>query len=112
VADPETQVSLTLMLGGSTRTEQGSASDAELAAYARADLEAILGLAPQANIETVIRRWSHAVPQYNEALRISWDAARAGWCSRPGRVLFGNYTGQVSIRGMVESVTVLEGLSG
>jgi oxygen-dependent protoporphyrinogen oxidase len=109
VVDEGKWVSLTLMMGGSTRPDQGapSVSDDELRAHVRGDLEALFDLAPGARIETVIRRWPYAVPQYGAELREAWEAARAGWCSRPGRLLFGNYTGQVSVRGMIETVAGL-----
>jgi oxygen-dependent protoporphyrinogen oxidase len=107
VADPAEWVSLTVMLGGSARPEQGSESDDEIAAHVRRDLEAIFDLAPGARIETAIRRWARAVPQYGAPLREAWGQARSGWCAQPGRVLFGNYTGQVSIRGMIETAAEL-----
>lgn len=33
--------------------------------------------------------------------------ARETWCAAPGRMLFGNYTGQVSLRAMIESAAAL-----
>jgi hypothetical protein len=55
----------------------------------------------------VVRRWERAIPLYGDELRAARDAATAGWCSQPGRLLFGNYTGEVSIRGMIERVSKL-----
>lgn len=106
VKDPRKWVSVTLMMGGTGRPEQGAAliSDKELHAHVRKELEALFDLATGARIETLIRRWPAAVPQYNSALSAAWEAARAGWCSVPGRLLFGNFTGQVSIRGMIETL--------
>lgn len=102
----ECWVSMTLMMGGTSRPELAAASisDEELRSHARTDLEALFDLAPGARLETLIRRWPNAVPQYNDLLAAAWDSARTGWCSAPGRLLFGNYTGQVSIRGMIEIV--------
>ena len=40
---------------------------------------------------------------YSTALPAVWRAARETLCAEPGRVLFGNYTGQVSLRGMIET---------
>jgi oxygen-dependent protoporphyrinogen oxidase len=104
VADESRWVSLTAMLGGSVRPELLRASDEEIRTAVRSDLEAILGLAPGAKIETVIHRWERAVPQYNGRLAEAWEMARGGWCSKPGQVIFGNYAGQVSVRGMIETV--------
>lgn len=108
VADEGRWVSMTLMMGGSTGPEIVDAKDAQIQQFVRADLEKIFDLAPGAQVETVIRRWRQAVPQYNEALRTAWDTAKSGWCARPGHVIFGNYTGQVSVRGMIETVSALQ----
>jgi protoporphyrinogen oxidase len=107
VADEARWVSLTVMLGGTARPELVRASDDELLGIVREDLGAILDLAPGARIEAVIHRWERAIPLYDERLRQAWEAARTGWCSRPGRMLFGNYTGQVSVRGMIELTSTL-----
>jgi hypothetical protein len=53
--------------------------------------------------ELVINRWRRAIPQYSTALPSVWRTARESWCAEPGRILFGNYTGQVSLRGMIET---------
>ena len=108
VVDEKTWVSLTLMMGGTGRPELLQSTDSEIQAYARDDLQQIFDLAPGARLETVIHRWERAIPLYDPNLRGAWQAARSGWCARPGRVLFGNYTGQVSIRGMIETVARLE----
>jgi oxygen-dependent protoporphyrinogen oxidase len=102
VTDEGEWVSLTAMLGGSQRPEIFQAGDAELEAVVRSDLEALLDLAPGARIKTVIHRWERAIPQYGESLRAAWASAQGSWCAQPGQILFGNYTGQVSIRGMVD----------
>jgi oxygen-dependent protoporphyrinogen oxidase len=99
--------SLTVMMGGSARPELATFPEDELRRDAREDLEKILGVAPGAKIEMSVNRWTHAVPQYNETLRHVWDAAQAGWCSTPGHLLFANFTGQVSVRGMIETVSEL-----
>jgi hypothetical protein len=37
--------------------------------------------------------------------QLMWTEKQADetWCVAPGRILFGNYRGQVSLRGMIES---------
>jgi NADH dehydrogenase FAD-containing subunit len=54
-------------------------------------------------VRLVISRWRRAIPQYSVTLPAVWQTARETWCAEPGRILFGNYTGQVSLRGMIES---------
>jgi oxygen-dependent protoporphyrinogen oxidase len=107
VTDERRWVSLTLMLGGTVRPELLQAGDREIRDFVRDDLERLYDLAPGAHLETVIHRWERAIPLYGDALGVAWQAARAGWCSQPGRMLFGNYTGQVSIRGMIETASRL-----
>ena len=48
--------------------------------------------------ERVIHRWDRAIPVYGPRLEAAWAAARAGWCAIPGRLIFGNHSGQVSLR--------------
>lgn len=52
--------------------------------------------------EIITKSWGRAVPKYDDHLLHTWEVARESWCAKPGRILFGNYTGQVSIRGMAE----------
>jgi protoporphyrinogen/coproporphyrinogen III oxidase len=94
--------SYTVMLGGTLRPELLEASDSRLHAIIAQTLATGVGLRGEP-LHVEIKRWSRAVPRYDASLTTALQAARAGWCSRPGRVLFGNYTGQVSIRGMIES---------
>ncbi len=51
-------------------------------------------------------RWPRAIPLYDQNLVNAWELARSGWCHQPGHVLAGNATGEVSIRGMIESTAV------
>jgi protoporphyrinogen oxidase len=58
-------------------------------------------------LQLVVNRWPRAIPQYSINLPAVWQTAQAGWCAAPGRVLFGNYTGQVSLRGMIEQAVAM-----
>jgi hypothetical protein len=58
-------------------------------------------------LATIIHRWPSALPQYGTDLPDVWQTAREGWCGQPGQLLFGNYTGQISLRGMIESALAL-----
>lgn len=49
--------------GGQTADHIAQQSDREIARVARAELESILGRLPEAAL-TVVRRWPHALPQY------------------------------------------------
>ncbi|MEO5969404.1 MAG: protoporphyrinogen oxidase [Bdellovibrionia bacterium] len=97
-------VSLTAFLGGEQKPEELKFSDEVIVAMIKEDLEKLFGFRGEIS-GFRIRRWENAVPQYNQYLTELWDAARQGWCSQAGKILFGNYTGQVSIRGMIESAS-------
>jgi hypothetical protein len=54
-----------------------------------------------------VNRHASALPLYSAELVRAWLGLRQSWCAKPGRILFGNYTGQLSIRGMIESMSSL-----
>ncbi|HYX41363.1 MAG TPA: protoporphyrinogen oxidase [Pyrinomonadaceae bacterium] len=101
VQDETRHASFTLLFGGSAQPHWLAASDEEIALAVRAELADILGVCG-APLELVITRQPRGVPQYSAALPQVWQTARATWCAQTGHVLFGNYTGQVSLRGMIE----------
>jgi oxygen-dependent protoporphyrinogen oxidase len=99
--------SFTLMIGGSADRDWVNAKDDAIKAAVQQELNEVLGLRG-APLETIINRWPQAIPQYSIELRQLWACARKTWCTTPGRILFGNYTGQVSLRGMIESAAALQ----
>jgi oxygen-dependent protoporphyrinogen oxidase len=99
VTDPGRHASFTMMLGGSARPELVLLPEAELRALVEREFAALLGARP-AHLE--IHRWERAIPRYDSRLLTVWQRAREGWCAQPGHVLFANWTGQVSLRGMME----------
>lgn len=101
VTDDSKVASFTVMMGGTTQTEWLSVDDEEIERTVRAELGALLGI--EDLLKVVIHRWPAALPQYGCDLPAVWQSARDTWCSQPGRMLFGNYTGQISLRGMIES---------
>ena len=52
------------MGGGATAEALFAASDAEIAAQTRAELEAVLGFTLPPAVVTVVRRWPRSLPQY------------------------------------------------
>jgi protoporphyrinogen oxidase len=91
------------MLGGSSRPELASSDDSEITRLVTLEMQAMLGLRGEL-VEVKIWRQPRAIPRYGQELLDVWSCARESWCARPGRVLFGNYAGQVSLRGMIGSV--------
>jgi oxygen-dependent protoporphyrinogen oxidase len=108
VFDESRHASFTILLGGTSQPQWVSASEKEIKWAVREELAKVLGIDGEP-LELVITRWPRAIPQYSVELPKLWSAARETWCARPGRVLFGNYTGQVSLRGMIESAANLSG---
>ena len=102
VSDEKRYVSFAVLLGGSSHPEWIDATDAEIEEAVRGELAALLGVRGEP-VELVISRWTRAIPRYSVTLPAVWRKARETWCAEPGHILFGNYTGQVSLRGMIES---------
>ena len=102
VFDESRYASFTLLFGGTSQPGWIDAPDEEIRRAVAEELEGLLGISGEP-AELVINRWPRAIPQYSTALPNVWRAARVTWCAAPGRVLFGNYTGQVSLRGMIET---------
>ncbi|MFL6336110.1 MAG: protoporphyrinogen oxidase [Pyrinomonadaceae bacterium] len=102
VFDESRYASFTVLFGGTSQPGWVEASDEEIGRAVSEELEGLLGIRGEP-AELVINRWRRAIPQYSTSLPNVWRAARETWCAEPGRVLFGNYTGQVSLRGMIET---------
>ncbi|HEX8890983.1 MAG TPA: FAD-dependent oxidoreductase [Pyrinomonadaceae bacterium] len=106
VFDESRHASFTILFGGTAQPQWVSASDEEIRWAVREELAKLLGIDGEP-LELVITRWPRAIPQYSTELPRVWTTAGEGWCKQPGRMLFGNYTGQVSMRGMIESAASL-----
>ena len=101
VADDSRFASFTVMMGGTAQPQWLSVSDEEIRQAIKLELATLLGI--REPLAVVIHRWPAALPQYSVDLPAVWDYARQNWCATPGHILFGNYTGQISLRGMIES---------
>ncbi|CAK9249831.1 unnamed protein product [Sphagnum jensenii] len=105
VTDDST-TSLTVMLGGGSDGDILKKPDSEIRDIIKNELFEIFGLRNDP-LEVAIHRWERAVPTYNRHLLDTWTVAEKSWCAIAGHVLFGNYTGQVSLRGMLELASQL-----
>ena len=101
----DTLASFTMMMGGTSDSGWLKADDDQIEETVREELNSLLGI--QDTLSLVIHRWPAALPQYAPDLPYVWECARTTWCATPGRMLFGNYTGQISLRGMIESAAQL-----
>ena len=99
-------ISCTAFLGGSHRPELLADSDHTLIQRIEKDMKSLFGLEGTIS-EYSISRWNRAIPKYNENLMQALELAKTTWCAQEGHILFGNYTGSVSLRGMIESCSKL-----
>ncbi len=105
VTDESHFASFTVMMGGTAQPHWLAASDDEIWQAIKLELSTLLGI--REPLAVTIHRWPAALPQYSVNLRDVWACARESWCARPGRILFGNYTGQISLSGMIASSATL-----
>jgi oxygen-dependent protoporphyrinogen oxidase len=101
VTDDSRFASFTVMMGGTSQRYWLQATNYEIRQAIKLELSAVLGI--REPLAVFIHRWPAALPQYSSELPAVWQEARDTWCATPGRLLFGNYTGQISLRGMIES---------
>ena len=97
--------SFTTLYGGTRDREALKLSDSELTETLSRDHTLLLG-AQSTALHHVISRWPKAIPVYQERLFQSWHSLERGWCQNPGKLVFGNYAGAISIRGMIEECEI------
>ncbi len=105
VIEPET-VSMTVMLGGTTDPDAVKLGDEEITGLITRELGALLGFHGNL-LHREITRWSSAIPVYSRSLQDARTLLSKGFFSKPGRVLFTNYSKDVSIRGMIDALRLL-----
>lgn len=101
----EELVSFTIMYGGATDRGALAENDSRVKTWITEDLSTLFGLVGEGTqiLEHVeITRWPRALLHYTGDLRALWPDLAAAL--PPGVAVFGNWTGQVSLRGMVESL--------
>ncbi len=99
--------SLTVMLGGTTDPEALTLTDSQIEALLKKELNQVLGWSGE-SFELHITRWKNAIPIYGPRLRAALDTATAELTlQQPGLLLCGNWTGNVSLRGILSDVLTL-----
>lgn len=102
VSDQKTS-SYTVMIGGTKDREATSLTDDTLKELINNNLDKIFGLSkPPIHIE--ITKWNRAIPVYSQALKNAQESLKTGFCSRPGHIIFTNYSKEVSLRGIIGSL--------
>lgn len=95
--------SFTVLLGGTSAPHWLDASEREIVKVVREELKEILRIKGEP-FHIVITKIPMAVPLYEPSILKVWQKAKESWCARPGQLLFSNYTGQVSVRGLIEAI--------
>lgn len=103
VKDEDKVASFTLMMGGYGNEDILNLSDGQLYTLCEEELQRILNIRTKP-LQVIPARWSRALPLYSRELESHWQNLKDGWCATPGRVVFANWSGSISLRGMVESV--------
>ncbi len=105
VRDESRVASYTVMLGGTRDPEILNLTDQELRQLITAEFAAVFNLS-EPPLEIVTHRWPQAIPVYSPELAIAHEKISQDFCAQPGRILFGNYTGQISLRGITDTFMV------
>ena len=105
VRDESETASFTLMFGGTQHPEYFSWDEEELRGEVIKTLERLFdsNRVSENLVEMKAHRWGQAIPVHDRELRVARETLARTFCSKPGRVVFGNWTGEVSLRGMVET---------
>jgi len=99
-------VSLTAMVGGSTDPDAIQLNDDEVGTLIDRELRSLLNTRKgPAHVE--IARWPQAIPVYSNELKAAQEALQKGFCATPGQLIFSNFSKEVSIRGMIETLLKL-----
>ncbi len=94
------------MFGGTTDPEALKLSDEALNELIEKELRILLG-AQSAPLATHITRWTRAIPVYSKELKSARESLHRKFCALPGRVIFSNYSREVSIRSLIEALLQL-----
>lgn len=101
--------SFTVMLGGTEDPDGLNLTDPELTDLIGRELSHLFGLrsAPEG---LHITRWKRAIPVYSSVLQECQERLARGVCAASGRVVFSNFSKEVSIRGLIQSLHTHESL--
>ena len=95
--------SLTVMIGGTTDPACLKLNETQLSDLISQELGHLLGIrSPAVHME--ITRWNEAIPIYSHALKEAQFSLSKGICGTPGRMVFTNFSREVSIRSMIDAL--------
>lgn len=96
-------ISLTVMYGGTEDPEAMNLSDEELTQLLNLELNQLLKAQTPAE-KIFITRWDRAIPIYSTTLKRAQDSLQNGFCAVAGRIVFSNFSKEVSIRGLLNAM--------
>jgi oxygen-dependent protoporphyrinogen oxidase len=99
-------VSLTVMMGGTVDPEAIQLSDSELKTLVAHELKILLKTKRDPH-SVLITRWPEAIPIFSNDLRAAQISLKNNFSSRPGRIIFTNFSREVSIRSLIEATLQL-----
>jgi len=99
-------VSLTVMLGGTADPDVLQLNEGEIENIIKTDLKTLFQIQKNPSQMTTTK-WSRAIPVYSSGLSEYITHIDSTYCHSPGKVIFTNFSGQVSIRGMIETIQSL-----
>ena len=104
VFNEEEHISLTCMLRDEEGTDYNSMSDEAIKSIHCQDLDELFGMKAEP-VEYKVFKWKKALPLYSPELHNNWFALNYFLKNKfPNINLFGNYTGEIAIRGMAQSL--------
>jgi oxygen-dependent protoporphyrinogen oxidase len=95
--------SYTVMVGGTADPEALDLSDPALSELISRDLDRLFDLNSKPALMATTR-WKAAIPVYSKELKDARASLEAGFCQKPGRMVFTNFSKDVSIRGLIQSL--------
>lgn len=95
--------SFTVMVGGTRDPDALRLNESTLSEMMGRDLDRLFGLRSRPILMNTTY-WRSAIPVYSRELKEARASLETGFCSAPGRMVFTNYSKEVSIRGLIQSL--------
>jgi len=95
-------ISVTAMYGGTEDPDVLRLTDGELTLLINQELHVLLKSKFDA-VSLEITRRERAIPIYSKELLSAQESLQRGFCARPGRLIFSNFSKEVSIRGLINA---------
>jgi oxygen-dependent protoporphyrinogen oxidase len=95
--------SLTIMLGGTSDPDILRVSDSSLVDLINQDMNSLFKTGTSAT-HLEVTRWEKAIPVYSNEVKAAQDLILKDFSAVPGKLVFTNYSKEVSIRSMIDAL--------